>query len=101
MEFIKELFVGGSINDLGTIKYSLSRNIPVQNLYCICLFLDGKNQMQIVASRELCGKRYKDKKFLLCGIAMSKAEARDLLLFIIDTAVKNGRKLTKPEEWIY
>lgn len=99
MEFINEIFVGGSIKDLGTIKYSLSRNIPVLNLYCICLF-DG-DKMQIVPSRSLCTDRYKQKKFLVAGLASSMQEAKDLIMFMIDNAIKTGRDYKMPKEWIY
>lgn len=99
MNFISELFVGGSVVDLGTIVYSLKRNIPVQNLYCICLFLDGKSHMEIIPSKGLCHTRYKNKKFKVAGVAYGMAEAMDLFLYIINMAAKNGRSFKRPEEW--
>ena len=56
--------------------------------------------MELISSKGLCHKRYRDRKFKVAGIAYGMAEATDLFLFIIDTAVKNNRNLKKPEEWI-
>lgn len=100
MELIPELFVGGSVKDVSTIVYSLKRDIPVQGLYCICLFLDGNTHMELMSSHEICNKRYARRKFKVAGIAYGKAQVHDLFMFIIDTAVKNGRNLNRPDEWI-
>ncbi|HIT87377.1 MAG TPA: hypothetical protein IAB62_06465 [Candidatus Coprocola pullicola] len=101
MKCIENLFVGGSIQDLSTILYSIHHNIPVFHLYCICLFYKkGKSHMEIMSSKELCKKRYEQKEFVVAGIAYGRAEALDLFCYMIEQAIKKGRSLQKAEEWI-
>lgn len=101
MKYIEHLFVGGSVQDLDTILYSLSRDITVFHLYCICLFYNKKrNHVEIMSSKEICKKRYKNKNFEVIGVAYGKAEAIDLFCYIIQQAVEKGSNLQKAEEWI-
>lgn len=100
MKYIENLFVGGSVQDLNTILYSLRQNITVFHLYCICLFYGTeKNHVEIMSSREICKKRYQQKDFVVIGVAFGKAEATDLFCYIIKQAAEKGN-LQKPEEWI-
>lgn len=100
MKYIEDLFVGGSVQDLSTILYSLRQNIPVFHLYCICLFYDKKgNHIEILSSKEICKKRYQQKEFVVVGVAYGKAEAVDLFCYIMEQAVQKGSNLQKAEEW--
>ncbi len=101
MKYIEDLFVGESVEDLNTILYSIHHNIPVFHLYCICLFYEKeKSHMEIMSSKELCKKRYAQKKCMVAGVAYGRAEALDLFCYMIEQAVKKGSSLQKAEEWI-
>ena len=99
MEWIEDLFVGGSVTDLETVVYSLRRGIPVLHIYCIVLFED-RNRLEILSSRELFQKRNKNRPAKIAGIAMGHAEALDLLVYMAETALENGRDCGDPREWI-
>ena len=101
MKYIEHLFVGGSVQDLDTILYSIDKSIPVFHLYCICLFYSNqKNHVEIMSSNEICKKRYKQKDFIVIGVAYGKAEALDLFCYIIQQATEKGNDIQKAEEWI-
>ena len=99
MELIENLFVAENVTDLETVIYSLRRNIPVLRLYCIVLFED-RNRLEIISSRELFHKRYTDRPAKIAGIAMGKREAFDLLCFMAEDAIEQGRNPADPKELI-
>lgn len=99
MKLIDNLFVAGNVKDLETVIYSLRRNIPVLHLYCIVLFED-RNRLEIMASRDLFHERYKDRPAKIAGIAMGRRAAYDLLAFMTEDAVQNGRNPADPKELI-
>lgn len=99
MKLIDNLFVAGNVKDLETVIYSLRRNIPVLHLYCIVLFED-RNRLEIMASRDLFHERYKDRPAKIVGIAMGRRAAYDLLAFMTEDAVQNGRNPADPKELI-
>ena len=99
MKLIDNLFVAGNVKELETVVYSLRRNIPVLHLYCIVLFED-RNRLEIMASRDLFHERYKDRPAKIAGIAMGRRSAYDLLAFMTEDAVQNGRNPADPRELI-
>ncbi len=100
MEFIEEIFIGESIQDLGTIIYSLRRNIPVFQIYCICLFEEPKSRFEILSSKELFSNKNRKRKYVIAGIAGGKHEAENLFLFMVETALQAGRDISNPLELI-
>ena len=90
MRLIENLFVAGNVTELETVVYSLRRSIPVLHLYCIVLFED-KNRLEILSSRELFRERNKNRPGQIAGVAMGKREAYELLAFMAEDAVQNGR----------
>lgn len=99
MELIENLFVGGNVTNLETIVYSLRRGIPVLHLYCIVYFED-KNRLEILSSHELFHVRNKNRPAKIAGIAMGRRETVDLLVFMAEEAVKDGRDPADPKELI-
>lgn len=99
MEIIDNLFVAGNVTNLETVVYSLRRNIPVLRLYCIVLFTD-KNRLEILSSRELFLERNQKRRGKIVGIAMGRAEAIDLLVFMAEEAAKQGRNPGDPAQLI-
>ena len=99
MELIENLFVAGNVTDLETAVYSLRRGIPVLHLYCVVLFED-RNRLEILSSRDLFHQRNKNRPAKIAGIAMGRAEALDLLIFMAEEAQRNGRDFTNQKELI-
>ena len=99
MKLIDNLFVAGNVKDLETVVYSLRRSIPVLHLYYIVLFED-KKRLEIMTSRDLFHARYKDRPAKIAGVAMGKRAAFDLLAFMTEDAVANGRNPAVPAELI-
>lgn len=99
MKLIDNLFVAGNVKDMETVVYSLRRSIPVLHLYCIVLFED-KNRLEILTSRDLFHERNKNRPAQIAGIAMGRREAVDLLRFMTEDAVQNGRNPADPKELI-
>ena len=82
MQLIENLFVGESVGNLGTVVYSLKRDIPVFRLYCLVYFAD-RNRMEILSSKELFTKKYRSRKGIIAGVAMGRHEAVDLLCYML------------------
>ena len=99
MKLIDNLFVAENVTDLETVVYSLRRSIPVLHLYCIVLFED-RNRLEILTSRDLFHERNKNRPAQIAGIAMGKRQAIDLLAFMTEDAVTNGRNPADPKELI-
>ena len=99
MKLIDNLFVAGNVKELETVVYSLRRDIPVLHLHCIVLFED-RNRLEILSSRDLFHERNKNRPAQIAGIAMGRREAYDLLAFMTEDAVKNGRDPGDPKELI-
>lgn len=99
MQLIENLFVGESVGNLGTVVYSLKRDIPVFRLYCLVNFAD-RNRMEILSSKELFTKKYRSRKGIIAGVAMGRHEAVDLLCYMLEEAAKAGRDLTDPSAWL-
>lgn len=99
MNLIDNLFVAGNVTDLETVVYSLRRGIPVLHLTCIVLFED-KNRLEILSSRDLFHERNKNRPAQIAGIAMGRRAAYDLLAFMTEDAVANGRNPADPKELI-
>lgn len=90
MEWIDEIFVGESVKDLGTIAYSLKRNIPVVNLYCIYCNSSNRKGMEIVSSRQLFTAKNLSRNYIIIGIARGIREAYDLLRYIYQYGIDRG-----------
>lgn len=90
MKLIDNLFVAGNVTDLETVIYSLRRGIPVLHLYCIVLFED-RNRLEILSSHALFHERNKNRPAQIAGVAMGRREAYDLLAFMTEEAIANGR----------
>ena len=50
MQCIDDLYVGASVSDLGTVLYSLRRNIPMIRVYCIFWFANN-HRMVLLSSK--------------------------------------------------
>lgn len=98
MDFAEELYVGETVENLGTVVYSLRREIPVPRLYCMVLFYD-RDRLEILSSRELFTPKQKKRKGRIVGVAMGRKEAIDLLRYAAGQAAAEGRDMTRPQTW--
>ena len=99
MEMIEDLFVGGSVTELETVVYRLRRHIPVAHIYCIVLFGD-RNRLEILSSKELFHQRNRNRPAKLAGIAKGRGEAYELLAYMVEMALEQGRDCSDPGELI-
>lgn len=99
MKLIENLFVAGNVEDLETVVYSLRRGIPVLHLYCI-VFFEDKNRLEILESKALFHERNQNRPAQIAGVAMGRKEAYDLLVFMAEEAVAQGRSPAAVKEWI-
>lgn len=90
MKFIENVFVSENVDDIETVIYSLKKNIPVFNVYCICIDFNSKNIFEILSSRELLGKRNIKKEYYIAGIAMGKYDAYVLVKEIFEHGEENS-----------
>lgn len=98
MRLAEELYVAKNIDNLGTIVYSLRRDIPVFRLYCLVV-RPKRGRLEILSSRHLFGSQYAKQDGYIVGVAMGYHEAVDLLCFIARQAVAEGRDLCHPIRW--
>lgn len=99
MRLAQDLFVAENVTDLETVVYALKRNIPMPRLYCI-LFVSEKNRYELVSSWELCRGRFQSKDGVVVGVANGKREGLDLIAYLIEEVVKDGKDLSEPDTWI-
>lgn len=94
----ESLFVSENIQNIGTIVYSIRRNIPVLRLYCIVWFASSA-RLEILSSKELFTPKHQKRDGLVVGIAMGQRESFDLLRHMAQTALTDGRDITNVSQW--
>lgn len=94
----EELYVAKNIDNLGTIVYSLRRDIPVFRLYCLVVRPE-RARLEILSSKHLFGSHYAKQDGYIVGVAMGYQEAVDLLCFIASQAVAEGMDPRRPISW--
>lgn len=99
MEEIDALFIGGGVREPEKVLYCLRRNIPVPRLYCIVFFAD-RQRLELLSSRQLFHARNRNRPAKLAGIAMGRAEALELVAFMAQTALEEGKNPASPQDWI-
>lgn len=100
MEIIEEVYVGKSIQDLGTIVYALKRKIPVHRLYIICMEDTSSFIAEILPVTEFYSNQYRQKFPIIIGFAQGQREAYDLFRFIVQDAVNGIWDLSNLKESI-
>lgn len=99
MHLAKDLFVAENVSDLETVVYTLRRNIPMPRLYCV-LFNSEKNRYELISSWELCRGRFPSTNGVVVGVAMGKQETYDLVAYMIEEILSEGKDLLNPRTWI-
>lgn len=94
----EELYVAKNIDNLGTIVYSLRRDIPVFRLYCLVVRPE-RGRLEILSSKHLFGAHDAKQDGWIVGVALGYHEAVDLLCFIAAEAVAQGMDPCHPIRW--
>lgn len=98
VQLAEELYVAENVENLGTIVYSLRRNIPVFRLYCL-VARPKLGRLEIVSSKYLFGSHGSKHDGCIVGVAMGYQQAVDLFCFAAGQAVAEGRDLRHPVGW--
>lgn len=79
MYFHKRLFVSDKIENKEEIKQLLQENIPVLNLYLICVSNKNNNMFEILSSREYFKGINIENDYIVIGLAMGKKDSFNLI----------------------
>lgn len=99
MQLAEALFVADNVVDLETVIYALKRNIVIPLLYCI-LFIPEKNSYELISTHALFKGKFQSKNGIVVGVANGKKKSFDLIVYILEEAVKDKKDLTNPSTWI-
>lgn len=88
MRFIENVFVSDNIKDLNTVVYSLKRNIPVFDIYVVCV--DNNGKCEIILSKDFLGNFGQSEKKTVIGLAFGKKSAYNLFADIVCYANEKG-----------
>jgi len=95
MTFYKNLFIGDTVNNKDEIIRFINNNIPVFDVYFLCVDLKSKNNiMEILETKELFKYVNRKKNYVVIGIANGKKEAFKLSSDIIIKYIKDNKDLS-------
>lgn len=92
MKFYKNLFIGKNVKNINSIIKFANENIPVFNIYFICIVKKSSNLMEIIESRQIYKKINSLNDYLIIGISEGKNEAKELLIEILNWWVNDIKK---------
>ncbi len=93
MRYIENMYCGKTIENISEIKEMLNNGISIFGTYVICIQNNGNNLMDILTTTQLLKPINIQKKYVIIGIANSKAEALSLVQKIISDYLKTKRSL--------
>lgn len=95
MEFIKSMYLGNNINQSSVINKLNHKGV---NLYYICICQNSNSIMEIIHSHEIHKEVYKNKDYIVIGLANSKEEAKKIVCSIIEDMYKENNELSNLKE---
>ena len=98
MRISKELYIGSGVDAPGTVLYALRRDLPLLNVYCLCME-EGSGRMVLLPQRELVAAR-SQKDWLVFGFAQGKKEAYGLFTEIVGEAASAGRPVEQLADYL-
>lgn len=93
MEFIKNIYLGNQIKNSKSIIKKLKYNQNIDK-YCICIDEKSNSIIEIVHSHEIHKEVYKNKNYLIIGIANTKDEAKQIVSCILKDIYNEDNTLT-------
>ena len=101
MEFIENMYIGEGIKSPEKIIDMLKNKKTVTNVYCICIDMNANSLMEILYSHEIHKQVYKDKNYIIIGLAYGKDEAKKIVCEIIKKAYDYDNSLVNVKDFIY
>ena len=75
LKFYKKLYLDESIDNENEIIEQIKDNINIFNLYLICISKNINHIFEIFSLNEAFKERYKDKEYVVVGMAYGKKQA--------------------------
>ncbi|NLK21431.1 MAG: hypothetical protein GX308_04990 [Epulopiscium sp.] len=99
MIIAKRCYIGETIKNKDKILKTIANNLPLKNIYCLCVGDKPHHLMEILSSREMIKDIYSKEKYKIIGIASSRDEAFELTRQIMACVYKEYKDPLKIREF--
>ncbi len=89
LKFYKKLYLDESIKNEDEIIEQIKQNIKIYNLYLICVSKNVNHTFDIFSLNEAFKDRYKEKEYIVVGMAYEKKQAFILVKNIFQDNIKD------------
>ncbi len=89
LKFYKKLYLDENIENEDEIIEKLKDNIKIFNLYLVCIAKNINHTFEIFSLNEAFKDRYKDKEYIVVGMAYGKKQAFILVKNIFNDNIKD------------
>ena len=87
MKFLKEMYIGNGIKNKQKVIWKLKHGVGMTDVYVISI-CNGKDQLDCTLCSYFKQKAVRDHVGLVVGLAKGYAEARELIVFMIEEALR-------------
>lgn len=87
LKFYKKLYLDENIDNENEIIEQIKNNINIFNLYLICISKNINHIFEIFSLNEAFKERYKDKEYIVVGMAYGKKQAFILIKNIFENNI--------------
>ncbi len=87
LKFYKKLYLDENIDNENEIIEQIKDNINIFNLYLICISKNINHTFEIFSLNEAFKERYKDKEYIVVGMAYGKKQAFILIKNIFENNI--------------
>lgn len=87
LKFYKKLYLDENIDNENEIIEQIKGNINIFNLYLICISKNINHIFEIFSLNEAFKERYKDKEYIVVGMAYGKKQAFILIKNIFENNI--------------
>lgn len=87
LKFYKKLYLDENIDNENEIIEQIKDNINIFNLYLICISKNINHIFEIFSLNEAFKERYKDKEYIVVGMAYEKKQAFILIKNIFENNI--------------
>lgn len=87
LKFYKKLYLDENIDNENEIIEQIKNNINIFNLYLICISKNINHIFEIFSLNEAFKERYKDKEYIVVGMAYGKKQAFILIRNIFENNI--------------
>ncbi|MFR4986203.1 MAG: hypothetical protein ACLUCH_02300 [Lachnospirales bacterium] len=87
LKFYKKLYLDENIDNENEIIEQIKDNINIFNLYLICISKNINHIFEIFSLNEAFKERYKDKEYIVVGMAYGKKQAFILIKNIFENNI--------------